>query len=154
SDPASVLGPQAEGLWRRWSIAMAEVDVLMKPMGRTMSRLAVPWGAAAVMALVIAAMAARGPATSRAAQPAREPATAPSASALVPQPRTIVRVVGREFTVTISAGAHGNVFSAHRADGRVLASNVTLDELRTTQPDAYRQIQPALATSDLAHDAP
>src|SRR5689334_19868956 len=118
---------------------------------RTINRLALPWSAAVLMAAVIAVSAAQGPAPTRGAQPAgsgvgggASPATSPTA----PSYPTIVRVFGRDVSISIHAGRGGqNLFSAMRRDCTVLASNVTLDQLRAAHPDLYRQIAPALATA-------
>ena len=84
-----------------------------------------------------------------AAEPGPDASDAPTTAPSYP---TIVRLVGREITVTISAGRGRNLFSAHRADGTMLASNVTLDELRDKAPTAYRQVQPALAAATDVRD--
>src|SRR5205085_4100012 len=119
---------------------------------------AAPWSAVLVMVGLMVVSAARGPAPSRGEEPAQPrngaaadgPTTAPTA----PSYPTIVRAAGREITITISAGRHGkNLFSAARHDGTVLASDVTLDELRAFHHDVYRAIQPALADARENHSA-
>ena len=57
----------------------------------------------------------------------------------------IVRMVARNQTITVTAGPHGPLYSAATAAGRVLVSNVTLEQLRTTHPDVFRQVEPTLA---------
>ena len=57
----------------------------------------------------------------------------------------IVRMVARNQTITVTAGPHGPLYSAATAAGRVLVSNVTLEQLRTTHPDVFQQVEPTLA---------
>src|SRR4051812_33364277 len=82
-------------------------------------------------------------------------AAAHQAATTAPAYRTIVRVVARDITVTISAGPQRTLYSASDAKGIVVASNVTLDELRDQHPDVYKQVQPALCvdTSDARRSA-
>jgi hypothetical protein len=96
-------------------------------------------GLAAGLAVAFVAVAALKFAGAHAASAAahQPPAAAPAYP-------TIVRVVGRDLTVTISAGPRHTLYSATDAKGVVLASNVTLDELRDRHPDVYKQVQPAL----------
>ena len=56
----------------------------------------------------------------------------------------IMQLVSVHRTITITAGPDGPLYSARDRDGTVLASNLTLDELRARRPDVYRQINPAL----------
>src|SRR4051812_27701149 len=86
--------------------------------------------AAAVIALFVACRSA----------PTHDTATR---AARAPGP-TIVRLVGRDTTITISAGDHQTLYSAVKNHGgTVLATNLTLDELCDCKPYVYRQIQPA-----------
>lgn len=55
----------------------------------------------------------------------------------------IVQLVSVHRTITITAGPNGPLYSARDRDGTVLASNLTLDELRAQRPDVYRQVNPA-----------
>jgi hypothetical protein len=89
------------------------------------------------LAVAFAAVAALKFAGAHVASAAAHQTTAPAY-------RTIVRLVGRDLTVTISAGPHRTLYSAKDAKGTLLASNVTLDELRDQHPDVYKQVQPAL----------
>ena len=84
-------------------------------------------------------------------------ATAPAAAvvaALQHEPPVIVRLVNRHQTITITAGPRGvgPLYSAVTADGKVLVSRATLQELRSEHPEIYRQIQPGVAM-DYAIDA-
>lgn len=75
-------------------------------------------------------------------------ATPPSASYPV-----IVRLVSVHHTITITAGPNGPLYSARDRDGTVLASNLTLGELRAQRPDIYRQVNPALASAAASPDS-
>src|SRR5437868_8467096 len=57
----------------------------------------------------------------------------------------IVRVVGRHQTITVTAGPDCPLYSAATDDGKTLVAGATLEQLRQTQPDLYRQIEPSLA---------
>ena len=76
-------------------------------------------------------------------QKAQSPAAA--ASAQVPSYPVIVRLVGRQQTITATAGPNGPLYSARTADGHVIVSNASLDELRIHHPDLYNQLNPAMA---------
>ena len=52
----------------------------------------------------------------------------------------IVRLVGRDNVITITTGPHGPLYAATSPDGQVIAQAMTLDELRASRPDIYRQI--------------
>ena len=67
--------------------------------------------------------------------------------------RTIVRLVGRDLTITISAGHRNTLYSATTNRGTVLATNLTLDQLRDRHPEVYRQVQPALCADAGAGNA-
>jgi hypothetical protein len=82
---------------------------------------------------VAQAPGAKGPAVAT-------PSTAPAAYPV------IVRLVGRDKEVTISAGPDGPVYSASTKDGRVLVTHAKLDELRVKHPDVYRFVHPAIVT--------
>ena len=62
----------------------------------------------------------------------------------------IVKLAGRDVTVTISAGRNGSLYSATDRWGNALATNLSLDQLRAQRPDVYRQLQPALCGADSA----
>ncbi|HEY2589152.1 MAG TPA: hypothetical protein VGI81_25640 [Tepidisphaeraceae bacterium] len=57
----------------------------------------------------------------------------------------IVRLVSRHYTVVISAGATSPVYTIRSAPGGLLASNVTLDQLRQTRVDLYDQLAPLIS---------
>jgi hypothetical protein len=57
----------------------------------------------------------------------------------------IVRLVSRHYTVVISAGAKRPVYTIRNAAGDLLASNVTLDQLRDTRVDLYDQLAPLIS---------
>ena len=56
----------------------------------------------------------------------------------------ICRLVGREQTVTISAGPNGSVYSVHDSAGQTLLSYATREELRLKHPDLARQLDSAI----------
>lgn len=57
----------------------------------------------------------------------------------------IVRLVSRHYTVVISAGAKSPVYTIRNAAGDLLASDVTLDQLRDTRVDLYDQLAPLIS---------
>jgi hypothetical protein len=67
---------------------------------------------------------------------------------------TIVRLVARHQTITISAGPHGSLYSINTDTGQTLIANATLADLRDHHPDLYRQLAPALASAALEPSAP
>ena len=75
--------------------------------------------------------------------------TKPAPQAAAPQQENpvIVRLVGQHQTVTITAdrAGRGPLYSVADKNGQTLVANATLTELRTTHPDLYRQIEPAIA---------
>ena len=79
---------------------------------------------------------------------------APVAVAEAPQGPVIVRVEGRGHPpITVTSGPDGPRYSAHAGDGRMIVSNVTLDELWADHPDIARFVEPALVL-DARGDAP
>jgi hypothetical protein len=82
---------------------------------------------------------------------ARHPAPAPVAKTrgimppAAPPGPVIVRLVSRHYTVVISAGATSPVYTIRSAPGGLLASNVTLDQLRQTRVDLYDQLAPLIS---------
>ena len=68
--------------------------------------------------------------------------TSAPAVASAPVPPVIVRLVSRDKTITISAGAGHSVYSAVDAQGKTIVSNATLDELKTSHPDIYQRVSP------------
>lgn len=69
----------------------------------------------------------------------------------------LVRLVGRDHVVTVTAGEAGPLYSAVTRDGVALADGVTLIELRERHPDVYRIVHPATAmdvTADNRTPAP
>jgi hypothetical protein len=62
----------------------------------------------------------------------------------------ICRLVGREQTLTISAGPKGSMYSVLGADGKVLLSYASRDELRVQFPVLSHQLDSAIvATSEI-----
>lgn len=57
----------------------------------------------------------------------------------------IVRLEGRNYSVTACSGLSGVVYTAHGRDGNLLVANATLDELRRRHPEVYQQITPGIA---------
>jgi hypothetical protein len=80
---------------------------------------------------------------------ARPTASVSTATATRPKPTeqfpTIVRLIGRHYTVTISAAPHAPVYTIVSASGDVLAEHMTLAQLRATHPDLYNGLAPAMA---------
>ncbi len=75
---------------------------------------------------------------------ARPPApTAPQAQIKKDLP-LICRLVSRNQTVTISAGANGSVYSVHNAAGQLLLSHASREELRLRHPDLSHQLDSAI----------
>ena len=62
----------------------------------------------------------------------------------------IVRMAGRDKTLTITAGKSGMAYSVADAKGRPLLNGGTLEELRQKYPDLYRQVSTGLADSNAA----
>ena len=75
---------------------------------------------------------------------ARHTAPAPQAQ-MKQQLPVICRLVGREQTVTISAGGNGSVYSVHSAAGQTLLSYSSRDELRVRFPVLSHQLDSAIA---------
>ena len=73
-----------------------------------------------------------------------QPRTAAPKAATVQFP-VIVRLVGRNQTITITSGPHGPLYSASSRGGELIVQNATLEQLRSEHPQLYRQIAPATA---------
>ena len=78
-------------------------------------------------------------------------AKAPVVRTSDPQPvqvaenKTIVRLVGRHYTVTAASSPAGVVYSASGNDGKMIVANAPLEELRRDHPQIYQQIIPGIA---------
>jgi hypothetical protein len=72
-------------------------------------------------------------------QVASSPAVAPA-----PVEPVIVRLVGRDKTITISAGPGHTLYSAIDAAGKTIVSKATLDELKISHPDLYQRVSPGV----------
>lgn len=57
----------------------------------------------------------------------------------------IVRLVGRNYSVVISAGPKAPVYTIRNAQGQLLAQNLTLQELHQEHADLYDQLAPAIS---------
>lgn len=83
----------------------------------------------------------------------RHPAPAPVARTMgtgstepaAQQGPVIVRLVSRHYSVVISAGPKSPVYTIRNASGGLLASNITLDQLRQTRVDLYDQLAPLIS---------
>lgn len=64
--------------------------------------------------------------------------------------RVIVRMAGRDKTLTITSGKDGMAYSVADAQGRPLLNGGTLEELRQKYPELYRQVSTGLADSNAA----
>jgi hypothetical protein len=60
----------------------------------------------------------------------------------------IVRMVGRNKTLTVGSTAHGLVYSVADASGKTLLNGATLEELRIKHSELWRQVQSGLALGD------
>jgi hypothetical protein len=72
------------------------------------------------------------------------PPRATEAAAFVTSGRVITRIVGQHQSITVSSTSGGVRYSVF-IDGKLLLANATLDEVRLTHPEAFRQIQSAIA---------
>jgi len=70
--------------------------------------------------------------------------TAPQAQIKQDLP-VICRLVGRNQTLTISAGPNGAVYSVQNAGGQILLVNASRDELRLRHPDLSHQLDIGIA---------
>jgi hypothetical protein len=75
-------------------------------------------------------------------EPATQASAAPTTGATGP---VIVRLVGRNYSVVISAGPKAPVYTIRNAQGQLLAQNLTLQELRQDHVDLYDQLAPAIS---------
>ncbi len=57
----------------------------------------------------------------------------------------IVHLVSRDHVVSVTTGPNGPLYSAKTKDGVMLASGLTLGELREEYPDVYRRLHPAIS---------
>jgi hypothetical protein len=78
-----------------------------------------------------------------ASHPIQPAAARPAPSS--PDLPVIVRLVGRNYSVVISAGHKAPVYTVRGSDGRLLAQNVTLEELRLAHEDLYDKLAPAIS---------
>jgi len=72
------------------------------------------------------------------------PPRATEAAAPAPSGRVITRLVGQHQTIMVSSTANGVRYSV-ATDGKPVLANATLDEVRLAHPEAFRQIQSAIA---------
>ena len=72
-------------------------------------------------------------------QPRATEAAAPAAGGHV-----ITQLVGQHQSITVSSTKKGVRYSV-AIDGKLLLANATLDEVRLAHPEAFRQIQSAIA---------
>ena len=117
-----------------------------------------------VLLLIVALALATEGCSSASKAPTSEAGNAQAAGDVQEYP-LIVRLEGRNYSVTASSGPAGVVYTATRADGRLIVANATLDELRQRHPEVYQQILPGIAdkadssdgsartVSDAEHDA-
>lgn len=73
------------------------------------------------------------------------PAAAAAPAAVAPQGPVIVRLVGRNYSVVISAGPKAPVYTVRDGAGQLLALNLTLEELRLNHSDLYDKLAPAIS---------
>jgi hypothetical protein len=87
----------------------------------------------------------------------RPPAPAPVAQSFSASNPMIVRLVGRRYTVNVTAGPKAPLYTITDLSGKVLADNMTLAQLRVSDQSLYEEIVPALAPearADLGVDRP
>lgn len=70
-----------------------------------------------------------------------------SAAAQAParEHQVIVKLVSRNYSVVISEGPQSPLYTIRGATGQLLASNLTLNQLRDSRPDLYNALAPALS---------
>jgi hypothetical protein len=69
----------------------------------------------------------------------------------------IVRLVGRRYTVNVTAGPKAPLYTIMDLKGNVLAENMTLAQLQVSDQNLYEEVAPALAPetrADLASNRP
>src|SRR5688572_33125662 len=64
--------------------------------------------------------------------------------ASVPPDRVIVRLEGRDDTITVTSSPTGPRYSL-ALDGQLVADRITLDQMRVQYPDAYDRVNGATA---------
>ncbi len=57
----------------------------------------------------------------------------------------IVHLVSRDHVVSVTASPDGPLYSAKTKDGVMVASGLTLGQLREEYPDVYRRLHPAIS---------
>ena len=57
----------------------------------------------------------------------------------------IVHLVSRDHVVSVTSSPDGPLYSAKTKDGVMVASGVTLEQLRANHPAVYRQLHPAIS---------
>ncbi len=57
----------------------------------------------------------------------------------------IVHLVNRDHVVSVTTGPNGPLYSAKTKDGVMVASGMTLEQLRESHPDVYRRLHPAMS---------
>ena len=57
----------------------------------------------------------------------------------------IVHLVNRDHVVSITTGPSGPRYTAKTQDGTVVATGLTLQQLRDQHPDIYRKLHPAIS---------
>lgn len=82
--------------------------------------------------------------------PATQTSLAPATS---PNGPVIVRLVGRNYSVVISAGPKSPVYTIRNGAGQLLAQNLTLEELRLARTDLYDKLAPAISPESTVSDA-
>ena len=74
----------------------------------------------------------------------QEPLRLPLSPAVDGRP-VIVHLVSRDHVVSVTAGPNGPLYSAKTKDGEMVASGLTLEQLREEHPDVYRRLHPAMS---------
>lgn len=62
--------------------------------------------------------------------------------------RIIVKMVGRDKTLTIGSSSHGLAYTVADASGKALLTAGTIDDLRQHYPDLWQHLQNGVAAAD------
>ena len=90
------------------------------------------------------------------AETASDPADRMGATVQKPQGKpsiTIVTLKGREHTITIYSAPDGPRFTVATVDGKVMADQLSADEMRQQHPGIYKTYKSSFAGSDAHLDA-
>jgi hypothetical protein len=75
---------------------------------------------------------------------AQEPLRVPLTPVINGRP-VITHLVSRDHVVSITAGPQGPLYTAKTKDGTMVATGLTLEQLREEHPEVYRVLHPAIS---------